>query len=72
MAQNTVSRNRRELGTLPLWVFSSGPLDSTASVRNIRPEDRVLRKGRDFRDVEQIEAWAAGIGRTLTAREPPR
>ncbi|MFJ7300763.1 flavodoxin domain-containing protein [Streptomyces sp. NPDC099088] len=100
-----VSRNRRELGTLPLWFFSSGPLDSSASVRNIPPVSGVKRvmarldvkehvtfggclqegatgyvarkivssgKGGDFRDVEQIEAWAAGIGRTLTAGEAQR
>jgi menaquinone-dependent protoporphyrinogen oxidase len=36
-------RNRRELAELPLWLFSSGPLDPSASERDIPPVPGVRR-----------------------------
>lgn len=36
-ARRFVRRHGRELAERPLWLFSSGPLDASASERNIRP-----------------------------------
>ncbi|MER5467711.1 flavodoxin domain-containing protein [Streptomyces sp. NPDC002685] len=98
-ARRFVRRHGRALAGLPLWFFSSGPLDASASERDIPPVPGVKRamhrldvtehvtfggcleegakgfiarkivssgKGGDFRDFEQIEAWAAGICTVLT------
>ncbi|MET9903846.1 flavodoxin domain-containing protein [Streptomyces sp. NPDC006446] len=99
-ARRFVRRHRHALAGLPLWFFSSGPLDPSASERDIPPVPAVKRamdrldvtehvtfggcleegakgfiarkivssgKGGDFRDFEQIEGWAACIGKMLTA-----
>ncbi|MFD7708315.1 flavodoxin domain-containing protein [Streptomyces sp. NPDC059786] len=42
-ARRFVRRNRRELADLPLWFFSSGPLDASASERKISPVRGVRR-----------------------------
>ena len=42
-ARRFVRRHRRELARLPLWLFSSGPLDSSASERDIPPVPGVRR-----------------------------
>ncbi|MCX5554697.1 flavodoxin domain-containing protein [Streptomyces sp. NBC_00038] len=98
-------RHRRALTGRPLWMFSSGPLDASASERDIPPVPGVRRamtrldakehitfggcledgvkgffarklvssgKGGDFRDFEQIEAWAAGIGAELVGEPGKR
>ena len=103
-ARRFLRRHRRTLASRPLWVFSSGPLDATASQRDIPPVPGLKRamdrldarghatfggsleegakgfiarkivssgRGGDFRDFDQIEAWAARIGAELAA-EPPR
>ncbi|MFF8190987.1 flavodoxin domain-containing protein [Streptomyces bobili] len=103
-ARRFVRHHARELTGRPLWLFSSGPLDPSASERDIPPVPGVRRtmirldarehvtfggcleegakgfiarkivssgKGGDFRDFQQIEAWAARIGSELV-REPPR
>jgi menaquinone-dependent protoporphyrinogen oxidase len=102
-ARRFVRRHRRSLAGLPLWFFSSGPLDASASERDIPPVSAVKRamvrldvtehvtfggcleegakgfiarkivsagKGGDFRDFEQIEAWASGIRTRLTTNVP--
>ncbi|WP_406437152.1 flavodoxin domain-containing protein [Streptomyces sp. NBC_01613] len=42
-ARRFVRRNRRALAGRPLWFFSSGPLDATASERDIPPVPGVRR-----------------------------
>ncbi|MCC5478301.1 flavodoxin domain-containing protein [Streptomyces barringtoniae] len=42
-ARGFVRRHRRALGERPLWFFSSGPLDASASERNIPPVSGVRR-----------------------------
>jgi len=42
-ARRFVRRNRRELAKRPLWLFSSGPLDASASERDIPPVAGVRR-----------------------------
>lgn len=92
-------RHRGALGRRPVWLFSSGPLDSSAAERDIPPAPGVARiatrldarghatfggrlvegargfiarqilkqgKGGDFRDREQITAWAQSIAAELT------
>ncbi|MDW4911090.1 flavodoxin domain-containing protein [Streptomyces sp. ADMS] len=103
-ARRFVRRHARELAGCPLWLFSSGPLDASASERDIPPVPGVRRimirldvqehvtfggcleagargfiarkivssgKGGDFRDFDQIEAWAGRIASELV-RESPR
>ncbi|MEU4617755.1 flavodoxin domain-containing protein [Streptomyces umbrinus] len=102
-ARRFVRRHRRALTGRPMWFFSSGPLDATASERDIPPvpgvhramarldakghitfggcleegaKGRIARmivssgKGGDFRDFEQIEAWATGIAAQLITPSP--
>lgn len=102
-ARRFVRRHRRALTGRPMWFFSSGPLDATASERDIPPVPGVRRamarlgakghitfggcleegakgriarmivssgKGGDFRDFEQIEAWATGIAAQLITPSP--
>ncbi|MFI6495206.1 flavodoxin domain-containing protein [Streptomyces sp. NPDC050564] len=102
-ARRFVRRHGRALAERPLWFFSSGPLDASATERDIPPVSGVKRamtrldveehvtfggcleegakgfiarkivssgKGGDFRDFEQIEAWAARIGTELAAGAP--
>lgn len=99
-ARRFVRRHGRALAGRPLWFFSSGPLDASASERNIPPVSGVKRamvrldarehvtfggcldegakgfiarkivssgKGGDFRDFDQVEAWATRIGTGFTA-----
>ncbi|MFJ3306688.1 flavodoxin domain-containing protein [Streptomyces sp. NPDC086549] len=42
-ARRFVRRRRAELAELPVWFFSSGPLDASASERNIPPVPGVER-----------------------------
>ncbi|MGY1499597.1 flavodoxin domain-containing protein [Streptomyces sp. QTS52] len=103
-ARRFVRRHGRTLAGRPLWFFSSGPLDASASERDIPPVPGVKRamvrldarehvtfggcleegakgfvarkivssgKGGDFRDFDQVEAWAARIGAGFAA-EPQR
>lgn len=42
-ARRFVRRHGRELAERPLWLFSSGPLDASASERNIPPVPGVKR-----------------------------
>ncbi|MEV5312443.1 flavodoxin domain-containing protein [Streptomyces sp. NPDC052610] len=42
-ARRFVRRHRRALAERPLWLFSSGPLDSSAGERNIAPVPGVRR-----------------------------
>ncbi|CAL9650032.1 flavodoxin domain-containing protein [Streptomyces sp. enrichment culture] len=42
-ARRFVRRNARELGERPVWLFSSGPLDPSASERDIPPVPGVQR-----------------------------
>ncbi|MGW0188949.1 flavodoxin domain-containing protein [Streptomyces sp. NPDC003362] len=42
-ARRFVRRHRRALAERPLWLFSSGPLDSSATERNIPPVPGVRR-----------------------------
>ncbi|BBC29615.1 Flavodoxin [Streptomyces graminofaciens] len=102
-ARRFARRHARELSRLPLWFFSSGPLDASASERDIPPVPGVRRavirldvqehvtfggcldegakgfiarkivssgKGGDFRDFDQIEAWAARIAGELVKESP--
>ncbi|MER6441243.1 flavodoxin domain-containing protein [Streptomyces sp. NPDC001185] len=104
-ARRFVRRHGRALAGRPLWLFSSGPLDASATEREIPPVYGVRRvmarlrarehvtfggclelgakgyaarhivssgKGGDFRDLDQIEAWAAHIGTELTSGGPAR
>ncbi|MGC0327998.1 menaquinone-dependent protoporphyrinogen oxidase [Streptomyces sp. SAI-170] len=99
-ARRFVRRHGKALAERPLWLFSSGPLDASASERDIPPVPAVKKamarldakehvtfggcleegakgwvarmivrngKGGDYRDFDQIEAWAARIGRELPA-----
>ncbi|MFF1542227.1 flavodoxin domain-containing protein [Streptomyces sp. NPDC058291] len=102
-ARRFVRRHARELSGRSLWFFSSGPLDASASERDIPPVPGVRRamirldvrehvtfggcleegakgfvarkivssgKGGDFRDFDQIAAWAARIGSELVSESP--
>ncbi|MFG2516143.1 flavodoxin domain-containing protein [Streptomyces sp. NPDC048584] len=51
-ARRFVRRNRGALSRRPVWFFSSGPLDSTASERDIPPVPGV-RRAMDRLDVRQ-------------------
>lgn len=42
-ARRFVRRNRRELAVRPLWFFSSGPLDASATEKDIPPVQGVRR-----------------------------
>jgi menaquinone-dependent protoporphyrinogen oxidase len=42
-ARRFLRRNRRELAVRPLWLFSSGPLDASASQKDIPPVPGVRR-----------------------------
>ncbi|GGV32032.1 flavodoxin domain-containing protein [Streptomyces spectabilis] len=42
-ARRFARRHRRALARLPLWLFSSGPLDSSAARRNLPPPPSVRR-----------------------------
>ncbi|GHA03001.1 flavodoxin domain-containing protein [Streptomyces purpurascens] len=99
-ARRFVRRHGKVLAERPLWFFSSGPLDPSASERDIPPVPGVRKamvrldarehvtfggclregakgwvarmivrngKGGDFRDFDQIKAWAARIGQELTS-----
>jgi menaquinone-dependent protoporphyrinogen oxidase len=45
-ARRFVRRHRRALSTMPVWLFSSGPLDDSASATEIPPV-RFVRKAMD-------------------------
>ncbi|MEU1571336.1 flavodoxin domain-containing protein [Streptomyces collinus] len=95
-------RHRKTLAERPVWLFSSGPLDPSASERDIPPAPGVQRvmnrigprghatfggrlegdvkgriarmivnsgKGGDYRDFEQIGAWATMVARDLAVPE---
>lgn len=96
-ARRFVRRHRRALSQVPVWLFSSGPLDDSATeddippVRSVRAAmDRVGARGHvtfggrmpadatgfpagamardnagDWRDPEQVGAWARGIAASL-------
>ncbi|MFG2134651.1 flavodoxin domain-containing protein [Streptomyces sp. NPDC048751] len=97
-ARRFARRHRKALAERPVWLFSSGPLDPSASERDIPPAPGVRRvvnrtdarghitfggrlegevkgrvarmivnsgKGGDFRDFEQIAAWAATVAHDL-------
>ncbi|MEU6820955.1 flavodoxin domain-containing protein [Streptomyces atriruber] len=97
-ARRFAKRHREALAGRPVWLFSSGPLDDSASEGDIPPVPSVRRilirvqaeehitfggcltddaqgwmprmvvkagKGGDFRDFEQISAWAQRIGANL-------
>ncbi|UOB08106.1 flavodoxin domain-containing protein [Streptomyces sp. HP-A2021] len=99
-ARRFVRRHGKALAERPVWLFSSGPLDPSASERDIPPVPGVKKamaqldaqehitfggclregakgwvarmivrngKGGDFRDFDQIKAWAARIGQELTS-----
>jgi menaquinone-dependent protoporphyrinogen oxidase len=92
---------RKALLGVPVWLFSSGPLDASAAERDILPVRNAVRlaegldalehvtfggrlvegargvtarmilrkgKGGDFRDREQIRAWALGIAKEVAAQ----
>ncbi|GGN48628.1 hypothetical protein GCM10011579_001450 [Streptomyces albiflavescens] len=66
-ARRFVRRHRRALAGRPLWFFSSGPLDATASERDIPPVPGV-RRAMNRLDVEEyatfggcLEAGAKGF-----------
>jgi len=98
-------RHRQALTRRPVWLFSSGPLDASATERDIPAARGVARivdrldardhvtfggrltegaqgfiarqilkqgKGGDFRDREQIRAWAQRIAAELTGAVQPR
>lgn len=97
-ARRFARRHRKALAERPVWLFSSGPLDPSASERDIPPAPGVRRvvnrtdarghitfggrlegevkgrvarmivnsgRGGDFRDFEQIAAWAATVAHDL-------
>jgi menaquinone-dependent protoporphyrinogen oxidase len=98
-ARRFARRNAHRLVHLPVWAFSSGPLDHTAEEGTIEPPPQVARTlarigaqshitfggvlapgtrgliasaiaeehGGDFRNREQIMAWARELGRELVA-----
>jgi menaquinone-dependent protoporphyrinogen oxidase len=99
-ARRFARRHRKALAERPVWLFSSGPLDASASERDIPPTPGVRRiadrtdarghitfggrlegsvkgrmarmlvrsgKGGDFRDFEQITAWAAEVAQDLVS-----
>ncbi|MFF1407475.1 flavodoxin domain-containing protein [Streptomyces sp. NPDC058294] len=99
-ARRFIRRHCRTLAGRPLWLFSSGPLDASASERTIPPVPGLKRamarldardhvtfggclqegakgfvarqivssgKGGDFRDFDQVKAWATRIGTEFTA-----
>ena len=100
-ANRFARRHLAALQQVPVWLFSSGPLDRSADFDNIPLTDHVepevapigarghrtfggrLLEGTpgvdpallathrvgDFRNWEQIRAWAGEIGATLTARD---
>ncbi|MEU2266713.1 flavodoxin domain-containing protein [Streptomyces olindensis] len=101
-ARRFARRHRKALAERPVWLFSSGPLDPSASERDIPPAPGVRRvmnrlgprghatfggrlegdvkgriarmivnsgKGGDFRDFEQIGAWATMVARDLVVAE---
>ncbi|MEV7323292.1 flavodoxin domain-containing protein [Streptomyces sp. NPDC093970] len=47
-AQTFVRRHRRDLAERPVWFFSSGPLDASASERDIPPVRAVRRAMQDL------------------------
>jgi menaquinone-dependent protoporphyrinogen oxidase len=47
-------RHRAELRTLPVWLFSSGPLDSSAAERDIPPVSGALRIADGLDAVEHV------------------
>lgn len=51
-ARRFIRRHRRELDERPLWLFSSGPLDPSASERDIPPVPGV-KKAMDRLDAEE-------------------
>ncbi len=51
-ARRFVRRHRRELAERPLWLFSSGPLDASASERDIPPAPGV-KKAMDRLDARE-------------------
>lgn len=94
-------RHRKVLLELPVWLFSSGPLDATAAEGALPPVPSAVRiadrvdaadqitfggrlvdgaggliarqilaqgKGGDFRDREQVRAWALGVADDIAAR----
>ncbi|WP_405521737.1 flavodoxin domain-containing protein [Streptomyces canus] len=98
-ARRFLRRHRRALAGRPLWLFSSGPLDASATERDIPPVPALRRamtrlsarghitfggcleegakgriagmivrngKGGDFRDVTEIEHWAAQVAQELS------
>jgi len=98
-------RHRMALGSIPVWLFSSGPLDASASERELPPQPGVRRiadgidavehetfggrlepgarglvarmilsqgKGGDFRDRDQVTAWARRIAATAAVVRPQR
>ncbi|WP_434599977.1 flavodoxin domain-containing protein [Streptomyces sp. A5-4] len=100
-ARRFAHRHARALAVQPLWLFSSGPLDTSAADRDLPPVRAVARlsahlharghatfggrlapdaegpiarmllrhgRGGDFRDKQQIRAWARVIaGELITA-----
>ena len=97
-----VERNVNALRQIPVWLFSSGPLDNSANLRSIPPVKevavlmervgalghatfggtlpadakgfpaRAMAKTRagDWRNPEQVHAWAAEIAEALPAARP--
>jgi hypothetical protein len=101
-ARRFVNRNVSALRALPVWMFSSGPLDESADEKAILPTrdvsilaERIGAQGHvtfggrleptakgfpasamakthggDWRNVERIRAWAAGIATSLPTALP--
>lgn len=53
-AVHFVRRHRRELLTVPVWLFSSGPLDGSAGLRDIPPAARVARLAERVDSTEHV------------------
>lgn len=53
-ARRFLRRHHRELTRLPVWLFSSGPLDRSAAARDIPPVPGVRRAMNRLEDVEHI------------------
>ncbi|WP_328460596.1 flavodoxin domain-containing protein [Streptomyces sp. NBC_00448] len=49
-----VRRHRHELLKVPVWLFSSGPLDGAAGVREIPPVERVARLAERVDSAEHV------------------